>query len=138
MGQEFEIQVSCKRCLWRKHSLPNGQPLLPLGKREVYCELEPTEKGLVHVPTQVGGKDEHPIVCFEALEKVVDFNVRVPVVGILYLRALAEKGIGLVKEEDRVARPGLIEDPAQILFRLTDVLAHHRCQVDRKELETHL
>ena len=45
------------------------------------------------------------------LQQVGDLDVRVAVLGVLHLRALAEQRVGLVEEQDRVGALGRGEDP---------------------------
>src|SRR5262249_13073334 len=49
--------------------------------------------------------------------------------------ALAEEGVGLVEEQDGAALLGAVEDVAEILLRLADVLADDAGQVDAIEVE---
>ena len=62
-------------------------------------------------------------VGLHALQQVGDLDVGVAVVGVRDLRALAEQGVGLVEEQDRVGAVGGGEDPLQVLLGLADVLA---------------
>src|SRR5271165_777699 len=54
---------------------------------------------------------------------------------ILHLAALAKQGIGFVEEQDRATALGSVEDAAQVLLGLADVLAHYRAQVDAVKIE---
>jgi len=52
-------------------------------------------------------------------------------VAVLHLAALAEQGVRLVEQEDRAAILGRIEDPAQVLLGLSNVLTDDTGQIDR-------
>ena len=71
----------------------------------------------------VGGQDGQAAVRLHALQQIADLDVGVAVVAVLDLAALAEQRIGLVEQQDRAAVLGGVEDAAQILLRLADVLA---------------
>jgi hypothetical protein len=62
-------------------------------------------------------------------------DVRVAVVAVADLGARPEQSVRLVKEEDRAVSLGGVEDPAQILLGLADVLAHDARDVDPVEVE---
>jgi hypothetical protein len=51
-----------------------------------------------------------------ALEHEARFDVRVPVVAVLRLAALAEQRVGLVEEQHRTALLGCIEDTPQVFL----------------------
>ena len=70
-----------------------------------------------------------------APEQVCDLRVRVAVVGVLDWGATTEERVGLVEDLHGVRGLDLVEDPAEVLLRLTDVLAHHGRQVDPVEVE---
>ena len=84
------------------------------------------------------GEDRQAAVRLHPLQQVVDLDVGVAVVAVLDLAALAEQRVGLVEEQDRAAVLGRVEDAAQVLLGLADVLAHHAGEVDPVEVEPQL
>src|SRR5262249_49800664 len=62
----------------------------------------------------------------------------VAVMRVPDLAALAEEGVGLVEEQHRTAGVGGVEDAAEVLLRLADVLAHDLTEVDSVEVEAQL
>jgi hypothetical protein len=68
------------------------------------------------------------------LQQEADHLVRVAVVRVVDLVALAEQGVGLVEEEDRAARLGGVEQPTQVLLRLADVLGDDRREVNERQV----
>ena len=68
-------------------------------------------------------------------KQVAHLDIGVAVVAVLDLAALAEERIGLVEEEHGAARLGRVEDGAQILLGLADVLRHDAREVDAVEIE---
>ena len=74
---------------------------------------------LLHVRRE----DRQAAVGLHALQQVADLDVRVAVVAVLDLGALAEQRVGLVEEQHRAARLGGVEDAPQVLLGLADVLA---------------
>ena len=93
-----------------------------VGEREVDQEAQPAQEGAVEGGLPVGGQDGQAAVVLHALQQVVDLDVGVAVVAVLDLGALAEQRVGLVEEEDRAAPLGRVEDRAQVLLGLADVL----------------
>ena len=84
---------------------------------------------------QVGRQDGQAAIGLHPLQQVADLDVGVAVVAVLDLAPLAEEGVGLVEEEDRAAVLGRVEDPAQVLLGLADVLADHAGQVDPVQVQ---
>ena len=62
----------------------------------------------------------------------------VTVVGVLYFGALAEQCVGFVEEQHGVRMLGRSEHALEIAFRFSDVLAHHRSELDAIQIEPEL
>ena len=126
------------RGLRREDAAPDLGPLGGVRERELDDEAQPAQEGRVERVLEVGGQDRQAPVGLHALEQVADLDVGVAVVAVLDLAALAEQGVGLVEEEDGAALLGGVEDAAQVLLGLADVLADHRGEVDAVEVEPQL
>ena len=48
--------------------------------------------------TVVGGQNDHAMVLFQPLKEVANFLVRIAIMGLFYLGALAKEGIGFIEE----------------------------------------
>ena len=83
---------------------PAPQPLAVarLREREVDHEVQPAQERVVDVAAEVRGEDDRARVGLHPLQQVRDLDVRVAVLGVRDLRALAEHRVGLVEEQDRV------------------------------------
>src|SRR5262249_41559190 len=121
--QEVQIYVPCHRRFNWPDAVPDAPPIHFVREREVDGEGQATHKGLVQILAQVGGHDSYPLVLFHLLQQIRNLDVRIAIVGVTYLRALAKQGIGLIEEENGIGIFGGGEDAVQILFGLTDVLA---------------
>ena len=134
--------ASAKRCARKSRSsalastpggitpAPDAQPLGRARQRELDDEAQPAQERLVEVLLAVGGEDREALEALHALEQVADLEVGVAVVRVLDLGALAEQRVGLVEEQDHVGRVGGVEQPAQVLLGLADVLVDDLRQVD--------
>ena len=114
---------------------PNAaaQILVGQGKRQVVAEA--ADEGRVDAPRLVGGHEDDALVLLHPLEQIGHLGVGVFVLGVLYLAALAQQGVGLVEEQNHVAFLRLVKHLAQTLFRLADVLVHNLGQVHLIELQ---
>ena len=117
---------------------PDPLALGRAGKRELDHEAQAAQERGVERRLHVRREDRQPAVRLHALQQVVDLDVGVAVVAVLDLAALAEQRVGLVEEQDRAAVLGGVEQPAEVLLGLADVLADHRRQVDPVEVEVEL
>src|SRR5262245_40978871 len=70
-GQCRQIQGR-KRCLRRKHFLPDQAAVLTIGKRELYEESETAQERPVESGSPVSTQNRQPPVVFHALQQVVD------------------------------------------------------------------
>ena len=136
-GQPVEVQSRGRR-LRRKHLLPDRLALRRTGEREFTMKRSRRMKAGVERALHVGGEDRQAAIGLHALQQVVDLDVGVAVVAVLDLAALAEQRVGLVEEQDRAAVLGGVEQAAQVLLGLADVLADHRRQIDAVEIEPQL
>ena len=112
--------------------------MLLVGHREVDDRVEPARERLVDVGAQVRGEDRDAVERLHALQQVGGLDVRVAVVRVAHLGALAEQRVGLVEEQDAVDLVGLGEDLVEVLLGLADVLVDDRGEVDRVEVEAEL
>ena len=79
-----------------------------------------------------------PFEALHALEQVADLEVGVAVVRVPDLGALAEQRVGLVEEQDHVARLGSVEHAPQVLLGLADVLVDDLREVDAVQRQAEL
>ena len=87
---------------------------------------------------QVRGQDSQAAVGLHPLQQVADLDVRVSIVAVLNLAALAEQRISLVDHQHRAAVLGGVEHPPEVLLGLADVLAHDLAQVDPVKIHVQL
>src|SRR6266702_1494321 len=71
----------------------------------------------------------------DALQQVIDLHVTIAIVRIGRGSTLAKEGISLVEKQDCRSAFGGVEDPAQVLLRLADVLADDAAEVDAMKRE---
>src|SRR5262249_17817199 len=83
-------------------------------------------------------QDREPAIRLHALQEVVDLDVGVAIVAVLHLAALPEERVGLVEEEDGATVLCRVEETAEVLLRLADVLAHDRGEVDAIQIQAQL
>jgi hypothetical protein len=69
-------------------------------------------------------------VLLDPLQQVADLEVGVPVVGVLDLGALAEERVRFVEEQHHIGAVRSVEEAAQVLFGLANVLADDPGKVD--------
>src|SRR5260221_704749 len=105
---------------------PDFGPLRSVWEREMDDEADAPQEGCVQCTLEIRGQDCQAAIGFHALQEVADFDVGVAVVAILDLAAFAEKRVSLVEQEDGPTLFSRIEDAAQVLLGLADVLAHDR------------
>src|SRR5262245_10298352 len=86
----------------------------------------------------VRGEDRDAFKRVEALEQVVDLQVRVTIVARAHLGALREQRVSLVEQKDDLAVLRGIEDRREISLGLTDPLGHHFREIDLIEIEAEL
>ena len=82
-------------------------------EREIDAEPEPSRKGFIHVLAQVGCQNHDPLVLFHLLEEIADFDVGIPIVGVLDFAALAEKSVCSIEKKNRMARLSLGKNTAR-------------------------
>src|ERR1700676_4179891 len=104
---------------------PNSLPQLLIGEREIDHFLDAAQESAVEVSLEVGCQDNDPFVLLNPLQKVVDFNVGVAVMGVLDLGPLAKKRVGFIEEKYGLALIRLPEDRAEIFLGFPDVFADH-------------
>ena len=117
---------------------PDLRALGRVREREAHDEADPAQERAVDRVLGVRRQDREAAVGLHALEQVADLDVRVAVVAVLDLAALAEQRVGLVEEQDRPAGLGRVEHAAQVLLGLADVLRDDLAEVDPVEVEVEL
>ena len=133
--QKIQIQFRSARRGLRPDAAPNAQAVFLARKRKFDDESDAPGESVVDVLPQIGGENGHASVFLHFLQQVGDFNVRVPIVRILNFRAFAKQGVGFVKKQDSVAVFSLGENAVEIFFRLADIFAHHRREIDFVEVQ---
>src|SRR5580700_6376381 len=113
---------------------PNLLSLRCIRKREVDHKAQSPQKRKVDIGLEVRGEDRKARILFHPLQKVTHFDVCVAIVAVFHFAALAKKRVGFVKEQYHAGTLGLIEDLAQILLGLTDILAYNRAESDAIEI----
>jgi hypothetical protein len=102
-------------------------PHLPGPRRPHHDDhLRPGIEGLLDASLSICRKDDESVVTLNALEKMGRLRIRELVMGIVDLTADPEQRVYFIEEEDRATGFCFIKNVVQILFRLADVLAHHR------------
>src|SRR5207244_3671347 len=120
--REFLVVKRARGRSLRERASPDGFALRSIRKWEVDGEAEPALERLIERRAQVGGKDRQPLVRLHALQQISNFDVRVAVVTVPHLAALAEERISLVKQQQHSTFLGRIENFLQILFGLANIL----------------
>lgn len=104
-----------------------------LGQGELDDKAQATNEGGIQIAPQIRREDGQAVVLLDALQEIGDVGVGVPVVAITHPAAIAEERIRLVEEQDGAAGLDRIEDPAQVLLGLADILRDDGAQVDAVE-----
>ena len=133
--QPARIHIRRYRSCGRPGALPDPLPAPLIRKRKRNRERKPAQKRLVQILAQVRRQDGYPFVLLHLLQKVRHFEVRVTVMRIPHLAALAEQRIRLVEEQNGIRIRGGRENAIQIFLRLTDVFAHHTRKINLVEIE---
>src|SRR5204863_7707201 len=131
------VAAAERRLAWEDPA-PDLRALMRVGERKLDGEAEASQKGWIEGLPLVRREDREAAVGLHPLQEVADLDVRVAVVAVLHLAAPAEERIGLVEEQDRAALVGGVEEPAEVLLRLADVLADDGAEVDPVEVEPQL
>ena len=109
-----------------------------VGPGKGHHKAQAAAERVVQPGLQVGGQHGQALKRLQALQQVTHFDVGVAVVAVAPLAALAKQGVGLVKEQHRPAVFSRVEQLAQVLLRLANVLADHRRQVDAIQVQPQL
>src|SRR5437870_4799051 len=128
------VQSACRRA-GGEYAPPDLGPLKHVRERELNDEADASQKSRIQRPLEVGRQDGQPAVGLHALQQIADLDVRVAIVAIFHFAALAEEGIGLVKQQNHATLFSGVEDSAQVLLGLTDVLADGGRQIDSIQVE---
>jgi hypothetical protein len=79
-------------------------------------------------------QDDQALESLRAREQIVSLEVCVPIVGIRDLGTPAKERVSFVEEQHHPGALGRIEDPAEVLLRLANLLGDDAGQVDRVEV----
>src|SRR5215467_3790504 len=124
-GEVVEVNVSPQRSALRNVLLPDPVAVCLVRKWEFNRKVHAAKEPVIDVAPQIGRQHHQPIEFFHTLQQVIDLDIGIAIMSILYLRAFAEKSVSFIEEQDCVAVFSLLENPAQVLFRLPNVLADH-------------
>src|SRR4051812_19060700 len=91
--------------------------------------MQTPDKRIVKVLAKVGCQDDDAVIFLHTLEQITDLDVGVTVVAIFHLRALTEQRVGLIEEENRVARAAFSKYLLQVLLGFAYIFANNACQV---------
>ena len=118
--------------------MPELQPVVLFGLREIHQRIEAPSKRLIKVCAQIRGEDGNALEELHPLQQISHLDVGVAVMRIADLTSLTEQGVGFVEEDHTVNPLGLREDPIEVLLCLADVFVHHGREVNRVKVETKL
>src|SRR5215510_6556876 len=79
LRHEVDIQREISGRISRPNAFPNSAPIGCVRKREFHREVQPSDKGFVHVFTEVGRQDDYSFVLFHPLEQITRLNVGVAI-----------------------------------------------------------
>ena len=96
----------------------------------------PERWGDIFLP--IGGEDREAGIDLHMSQQVSQRDVGLSIVTDIHFNALAEKGIGLVKQQDGTATCCGTEQALEILFGLSDVFADHTGEIDLIQVELEL
>src|SRR5690606_39630437 len=109
-GAEVEVEPVGARQRGGEAAVPQPGPLRDVRQREVDDDVEAAGERVVDVRPEVGREHGEAVEALQPLQQVGALDVRVPVVGVLDIRAVAEDGVGLVKEAGGVYTLTVSED----------------------------
>ena len=104
LGQEFEVDVFTPGNLFRQESLPYPAPMFVIREGKLDHKLHAPDEGLVHILHEIGGQDHDPLVFLYSLQEVADLDIGIAIMGVFYLGSLAKHGVGLIEEQNGIAR----------------------------------
>ena len=133
-ARRIDVERSSRRLRW-ENSAPDFRALRLIGKWKLHDETQPAQERRIERVLHVGRQDGQPAIRLHPLEQIADLDVGVTVVAVFHFAALAEKRVGFVEKQNRAAFLGGVEHAPQILFRLADVFAHHRAEIDPEKIE---
>ena len=134
-AEELEVDVVGAAHVRAEAAVPQRAALRGIRHREVDDDVEPARERLVDVRPQVRREDREPVEGLHALQQVGALDVRVAVVRVLHLGALAEDRVGLVEEQHGVRARRGPEDALEVLLGLADVLVDDGREVDDVQVE---
>ena len=132
--ETIDVERIGRRFRW-ENPAPDLRPLRLIRKRKLHHEPQPAQERWIERLLHVRGQDGQAAIRFHPLEQIADLDVCVAVVAVFHFAALPEKRIGFVEEQDRAAFLRCIEHAPKILFRLSDVFAHNRAEIDAEQIE---
>ena len=101
LSEEIVVDV-LRRSLRVQHFAPQQLPRGGVRKRKRDHKAYPSHERLVDILKEIRRHQHNAIVFLHLLEQIRGLYVRMSVVGVLDLGALAEKCVGLVKEQHAV------------------------------------
>jgi len=109
--------------------------MLVIREWKIDNEMHAAKKRLVDILPEIGRQNRYPFILLHLLQEITDLDIRVAIVRILYLRPLAEQGIGFVEEQDGVRGLCLHKNLVEVLLGLADILADNLRKVDPVEIK---
>ena len=116
--------------LWEMQT-PQSPALFGVGRMKFDRHIHAPLEGAVDAPDpRIRGDEENSFVTLESLEKKVCLEIRVTVVRVLHIGALAEQGVAFIEEQDHIEFLRCFKDAIQIFLRLADVFVHHGREIE--------
>ena len=109
-----------------------------IGDREVDDEAQAVQEGLIQVLLQFRGQNGVASVDFHSVQQVGHLHIRETLVRVDLLDPLSEQRVGLIEKQDGAGPLGCIENAAQALHRLADVLGVCLRDIDLKTLDVEI
>ena len=109
-----------------------------IGELEFHDELHAAEECGVDIVLVVGSQNRNTVVGFDLLQQQRSLVVVRGLIRAAVVRALCEKGVTFVKEEDYVALFRLTENHRDGFFGFANVLVNYLGEVNAVKLKVHL
>jgi hypothetical protein len=93
-------------------------------------EMKPSPERVINLRAIAGGENREACVFLDSLQKIIDPDVGVAIMAILYLGPFAKESIRFIEKEDRTTFLRRIEDATQILLRLVNIFRDDGAQID--------
>ena len=92
--------------------------------------MEPSQQHFVDPGAIVDCDDCEAGILLAFPQEVIDLNVGIAVVAVFHVSASAKESIRFIKKQDRATTFRRVENTAEILFCLADVLRDYGIQID--------